>query len=471
MEKSLKETRAVNTTVQNPLGTKPVSKLVFSMAVPAVIANLANALYNIVDQIFIGQGVGYLGNAATSVAFPLTTICMALGLMAGLGSAASFNLALGKGEEKKAKQYAGTAVAMLFITGVMICILVQLFLEPLMNTFGATEQTLSYAMAYSRISAFGIPFLLISTGINPLVRADRSATYSMIGVVSGAILNTILDPLFIFTFDMGIAGAALATVISQILSAVILLAYFPRFKSVKIEKNDFIPRGYAIKSITTLGLTPFIFQISTMIIQITLNNLLKIYGAESVYGSDIPIAVAGIISKINVIFTSIVLGVVQGSQPVCSFNYGAGNYRRVRETLKLWIVTVFSISLVIFAIFMIFPRPIFELFGEGTELYFEFAVKYLRVFLFFVYLNGIQVAATTFFPTIGKAGKGVFLSLSKNIMLQLSLLFLLSHFFGLDGIMFSYPITDFIACAIAVIMVWLEMRCMGSDPRDKTNLG
>ncbi len=297
-------------TVHNPLGVKPVSKLVFSMAVPAVIANLANALYNIVDQIFIGQGVGYLGNAATSVAFPLTTICMALGLMAGLGSAASFNLALGKGDEKKAKQYAGTAVSMLFISGVIICILVQLLLEPLMNAFGATKQTLSYAMAYSRISAFGIPFLLISTGINPLVRADRSATYSMMGVVSGAVLNTILDPLLIFTFDMGIAGAALATVISQMVSAAILLAYFPRFKSVKIEKNDFIPRGFAIKSITTLGLTPFIFQISTMIIQITLNNLLKVHGAASIYGSDIPIAVAGIISKIKAFGTTVMAKVI-----------------------------------------------------------------------------------------------------------------------------------------------------------------
>ncbi len=449
--------------VKNPLGSQKVSKLVFSMAVPAVIANLANALYNIVDQIFIGQGVSYLGNAATSVAFPLTTICMALGLMAGLGSAASFNLALGKGDEKKAKKYAGTAVSMLFICGVVICLLVQIFLQPLMNAFGATNQTLSYAMAYSIISAFGIPFLLISTGINPLVRADRSATYSMVGVVSGSLLNMILDPLFIFTFNMGIAGAALATVISQVVSAVILLAYFPRFKSVKIEKEDFIPRGFAIKSITTLGLTPFIFQISTMIIQITLNNLLKIHGAQSVYGSDIPMAVAGIISKINVIFTSIVLGVVQGSQPVCSFNYGAKNYKRVRETLKLWIITVFSISIVIFAIFMIFPRPIFELFGKESDLYFEFAVKYLRVFLFFVYLNGIQVAATTFFPTIGKAGKGVFLSLSKNVMLQLSLLFILSHFFGLNGIMFSYPITDFLACAIAIFMVWLEMKSMPKE--------
>ncbi|EET62899.1 MATE efflux family protein [Marvinbryantia formatexigens DSM 14469] len=445
---------------ENPMGYKPIPKLLFSLAVPAVIANVVNALYNIVDQIFIGQGVGYLGNAATNIAFPITTICMAIGLMTGLGSAAAFNLELGRKNQDKAKKAAGTAVTMLVICGILICILIRSFLEPLMMAFGATDEILEYAMEYAGITSFGIPFLLLSTGINPLVRADGSAAYSMTAVITGAVLNTLLDPLFMFVFDMGIAGAAWATVISQIVSAALLLLYFPRFKSVRFCAEDFIPRIPAVRTIISLGITSFIFQFSTMIIQITTNNLLKIYGEMSVYGSDIPIAVAGIVSKINVIFTAVVLGVVQGSQPICSFNYGAKKYDRVRETVKILLKSTFLLSVIMFAIFELFPSQIISLFGDGDELYFAYATKYMRVFLFFVFLNGIQIAITTFFPSIGKALKGAFLSLSKQIIFLLPLLVILPRFFGVEGIMYAMPVSDFIAFLIAAAFLAAEMKKM-----------
>ena len=278
---------------ENPLGTKPLGPLLFSLAVPAIIANVVNALYNIVDQIFIGQGVGRLGNAATSVAFPLTTLCMAIGLMVGLGSAAGFNLELGGKNEEKAKKIAGTAASVLILCGILICLVVRTFLKPLLQTFGATDSILPYAMEYAGITSFGIPFLLFSTGINPLVRADRSPRYSMAAIVTGAVLNTILDPLFIFGFHWGIAGAAWATVISQILSACILIAYFPRFQSVHFSLGDFVPRIQEAVLICKLGFNSFIFQFSNLIVQITLNNVLRIYGEQSVYGADTPIAVAG----------------------------------------------------------------------------------------------------------------------------------------------------------------------------------
>ena len=266
-------------TKENPMGTKPLGKLLFSMAVPAVIANLVNSLYNIVDQIFIGQGVGYLGNAATSIAFPLTTVCLAFGLMFGIGGAANFNLSLGRKDEVKARKVAGTAVSMIIIFGIAVCLITNLFLEKLLIMFGATENILGYAEEYTKITSFGIPFLMFSTGINPLVRADGSSTYSMTAVVSGAILNTILDPIFIFVFDWGIKGAAWATLISQILSALILAVYFKRFKSVKLEFSDFIPDISTVLSIISVGISSFIFQFSNMIVQIVSNNVLKTYGA------------------------------------------------------------------------------------------------------------------------------------------------------------------------------------------------
>jgi len=234
-------------TVQNPLGTKSVKKLLISLAWPAITANIVNALYSIVDQIFIGQGVGYLGNAATNIAFPITTICLAIGLMIGIGAAANFNLELGRGNPEKAKAVVGTSVSSLFLIGIILTILVQIFLEPLMYAFGSTDEILEYAKTFAGITSLGIPFLLISISTNPIVRSDNSPKYSMFGIVFGAVLNMILNPIFIFGFKWGIAGSAWASVISQFLSAVILLFYFPRFKSVKFKKEDFIPKFSLLK--------------------------------------------------------------------------------------------------------------------------------------------------------------------------------------------------------------------------------
>lgn len=455
MENTVKE--------QNPLGYKPVSKLLASLAIPAVVANLVNALYNIVDQIFIGQGVGYLGNAATNIAFPIVTICLAIGLMIGVGSAANFNLELGRKNPDKAKHVAGTAASLLVIIGVLLCIIILIFLKPMMIAFGATDNILDYAMEYTGITSFGVPFLLFSIGANPLVRADGSPKYSMMSIIIGAVLNTILDPIFMFVFGMGISGAAWATVISQIISALVLALYFPKFKTVKFEWKDFIPQFSAMKIIVSLGISSFIFQFSTMIIQITTNNLLKIYGESSIYGSDIPIAVAGIVAKINVIFIAVVIGIVQGAQPIFSYNYGAKNYGRVRQTMRLLLKVTITISSLIFVVFQVFPVQMISLFGSGSDLYFQFGVKYMRVFLFFMFINGVQIGASTFFPSIGKAVKGVIISLMKQIAVLLPLLIILPKFMGVDGIMFATPVTDFISFIVAVVFLVYEFKKM---PRD-----
>lgn len=444
----------------NPLGYKPVGKLLKSLAIPAIIANLVNALYNVVDQIFIGQGIGYLGNAATNIAFPITTMCLAIGLTLGIGGASNFNLELGKGYPEKSKHTAGTAASTLIIIGIILCITVRIFLEPLMIGFGATNKILEYSMEYTGITSYGIPFLLFSIGVNPLVRADGNAKYSMIAIVIGAILNTILDPLFMFVYNWGIAGAAWATVISQIISALLLLIYFPKFKSVKFSLNDFIPQLHYLKRIISLGFASFIYQFSNMIVLVTTNNLLKIYGKNSIYGSDIPIAVFGIVMKINVIFIAIVLGLVQGAQPIFGFNYGAKNYHRVRETMRLLLKVTFSIATILFIIFQVFPKQIISLFGEGDKLYFEFATKYMRIFLVFISLNSIQISIATFFPSIGKAIKGAIVSLTKQLIVLFPLLLTLPKFFGVEGVIYATPLTDLIAFTVAIIFLINEFKYM-----------
>ena len=444
----------------NPLGYKPVGKLLKSLAIPAIIANLVNALYNVVDQIFIGQGIGYLGNAATNIAFPIITMCLAIGLTLGIGGASNFNLELGKGYPEKSKHTAGTAASTLIIIGIILCISVRIFLEPLMISFGATDKILEYSMEYTGITSYGIPFLLFSIGVNPLVRADGNAKYSMIAIVIGAILNTILDPLFMFVYNWGIAGAAWATVISQIISASLLLMYFPRFKSVKFSLNDFIPQLHYLKRIISLGFASFIYQFSNMIVLVTTNNLLKIYGKNSIYGSDIPIAVFGIVMKINVIFIAIVLGLVQGAQPIFGFNYGAKNYHRVRETMRLLLKVTFSIATILFIIFQVFPKQIISLFGEGDKLYFEFAIKYTRIFLAFISLNSIQISIATFFPSIGKAIKGATVSLTKQLIVLFPLLLILPRFFGVEGVIYATPLTDLVAFTVAIIFLINEFKHM-----------
>ncbi|WP_338976403.1 MATE family efflux transporter [Fusobacterium nucleatum] len=442
----------------NPLGYKPVGKLLKSLAIPAIIANLVNALYNVVDQIFIGQGIGYLGNAATNIAFPIITMCLAIGLTLGIGGASNFNLELGKGYPEKSKHTAGTAASTLIIIGIILCISVRIFLEPLMISFGATDKILEYSMEYTGITSYGIPFLLFSIGVNPLVRADGNAKYSMIAIVIGAILNTILDPLFMFVYNWGIAGAAWATVISQIISASLLLMYFPRFKSVKFSLNDFMPQLHYLKRIISLGFASFIYQFSNMIVLVTTNNLLKIYGKNSIYGSDIPIAVFGIVMKINVIFIAIVLGLVQGAQPIFGFNYGAKNYHRVRETMRLLLKVTFSIATILFIIFQVFPKQIISLFGEGDKLYFEFAIKYTRIFLAFISLNSIQISIATFFPSIGKAIKGATVSLTKQLIVLFPLLLILPRFFGVEGVIYATPLTNLVAFTVAIIFLINEFK-------------
>lgn len=445
---------------ENPLGSEPVSSLLRRFAIPSVIAMLVSALYNMVDQLFIGHSIGVLGNVATNVAFPLSMVCTSIGLLCGIGGAANFNLCMGRREPEHAKSYVGSAISMLAILGVILCVAVQLFLRPMMLLFGATPDVIDYACTYTRITSIGFPFLIVTIGGSNLIRADGSPKFSMLCNLVGAIVNTILDPLFIFVFHMGMAGAALATITGQILSFALVVFYLRGFKTLPLSLSDLKPNMACWARIAALGATPAFNQVAMMVVQIVMNNTLTHYGSNSVYGSDIPLACAGIISKVNMLFFSFVIGISQGLQPIVSFNFGAQKYDRVKDAYKKAVFAATAISIVAFLCFQFFPRQIIGIFGSGSEEYLHFAERYFRIFLFFTFLNGIQPVSSNFFTSIGAPKKGIFLSLTRQIIFLLPLLLIFPYLFGIDGVMYTAPIADLAAASVSIVMVVREFKIM-----------
>ena len=453
------ETKEINQEA-NPLGVAPVGGLISKFAIPAIISMLVSALYNIVDQIFIGQGVGMLGNAATNVAFPVTTIATSLALLLGIGSASNYNLEMGAGNEKKASSIAGTGLSSLVIMGTILAVVVLLLLRPLLSLFGATKDVMPYAVDYLGITAVGLPFYILSIGGNHLVRADRSPTYSMTCVLTGAIINTILDPLFIFGFGWGIKGAAWATVIGQVVSGILVVIYFTKFRKMYLEIGMLKPSLECLKVIVSLGMASCINQIAMAIVQIVLNNILRYYGGLSVYGSDIPIACVGVISKVNQVFMAICIGISQGCQPIWGFNYGAKLYDRVRLTYRYSVTACTVIATVFFLCFQIFPHQIVSIFGTGSDLYFQFAERYLKIFMFMTFANGIQPMSAGFFTSIGKAKLGIIMSLTRQVLFLLPLIAIFSLIMGIDGVMYAGPIADGAAFVLAVLFARRELAAM-----------
>ena len=444
----------------NPLGTEPVGVLLRKFAIPSIVAMLVSALYNIVDQFFIGQSIGELGNAATNVAFPLSTSCTAISLLLGIGAASAFNLSMGRGEKDKALYYVGNAAVLLFGLGVALCVGTEVFLEPLLVFFGSPENVLGYAKEYVRIVALGFPFLILANGGAHLVRADGSPRYSMMCNLTGAIINTILDPILIFGLGMGMSGAAFATIAGQIVSGLMVVRYLCNYKAGKFTKEHLLPKwkvaGYAM----SLGMAQFFNQIAMMGVQIVMNNSLTYYGAKSIYGESIPLACAGIINKVSFLFFAICIGIAQGMQPITSFNYGAKQYDRVKKAVTISLKAGSVVCIIAFILFQLFPRQIIGMFGNGSELYFRFAERYFHIYLFFTFINNVQPLSSTFFTSIGKPTKGAFLSLTRQIIFLLPLLIIFPGFFGIDGIMYAGPVADFMAAVVAAFMLAGELKKM-----------
>lgn len=449
---------ARNDSLNNPLGFAPIGGLIRKFAIPSIVSLLVSAAYNITDQIFIGNVVGMLGNAATNVSFPVTTLINALAQLIGVGAAANFNIAMGAKRYGDANRFVGTGLTLMSICGVLLMCVVLLLKTPLLLLFGATESSLPYAELYLGITALGIPFLLFTQSGSQLVRADGSPSYSMICTAAGAVLNVFLDWLFMFVFGWGIQGAAAATVIGQAVSFVLCVRYFPRFKSFKIKLSSLrVNPAYTI-NIAKLGASNCLNQIILMTVNIVMNNTLTYYGALAAYGSDIPLAVAGVISKLSSILTAFAVGLAQGCQPILGFNMGAKNYARAKETYKKAVSAALVISFLFFLSFQLFPRQITSIFGSGDELYFEFAERYLRVFMMMVCVFVVQPLSVNYFSGIGNVRQGIFLSVSRQGLLLLPLLIILPRFFGLDGVLYSGPIADALACVLSLTLVFRSFK-------------
>ena len=448
----------MNKETNNPLGVQPVNRLLSQFAIPSIISMLVGSLYNIVDQFFIGQRVGELGNAATNIAFPLSTSCLALALLIGIGGSSAFNLAMGSGHEKRAVNIMGNAVVLLAGSGLVLSIITLLFLKPLLLFFGSPKAVLPYAMEYTKITAFGFPFLLLSTGGGHLIRADGRPRITMLCNLVGAVLNTILDALFVFGLNLGMSGAALATIIGQIVSGALAIGYLMHGKTVTIRRENLRIKWENVTRIASLGMAPCSNQVAMMVVQIIMNQSLKHYGSHSIYGENIPIACAGIITKVNMIFMSFVIGLSQGLQPIASFNYGAGKKGRVKEAYIKAISIGAVLAVIAFLMFQFFPRQIISIFGDGSELYYQFAIRYFHVFLFFTFVNFMQPITSNFFTAIGKPKVGSFLALTRQILFLLRLILLFPLFLGIDGIMYAGPVADCLAAVVCFIMVYRELR-------------
>lgn len=443
---------------QLDLGKEKVGKLLKAFAIPCIISLVVNALYNMVDQIFIGWGVGYLGNGATNVIFPITVLCLAFSLMFGDGTSAYLSLKLGEKNKKDAKKGVANGIIASVIISVILGVLVLVFLPQLITIFGGTDNLRSYALDYGYIIAIGIPFMMIGTTLNSIIRADGSPKYAMTSMIIGAVLNTILDPISIFVFNMGIKGAAYATIISQFVSFLINIMYLKKFKSIEITKESFKPSLKVMKNVGMLGISSFITQIAVVIIITVQNTLYNMYGASSKFGTEIPITVHGIVMKVNMILTSIIIGIAAGSQPIVGYNYGAKKYDRVKKTLKMVMLLSVCVSTVSFILFQTIPEVLISIFGSGDELYNEYACLTFRIYLMLIICNGIQIASGIFFQAVGKPAKSAFLTLSRQILFYIPASIILSKFYGVMGVLYAGPVTDGLAFIIAATLLAFETK-------------
>lgn len=452
----------INKEASSPFATQPVGKLILRFAIPCVISLVVNSLYNIVDQIFIGWGVGYLGNGATNVVFPITIIALAFAVLIGDGGAAFMSLRMGEGDMESVKKGAANAILMVAVVGVILTAVFLIFLKPILTLFGATPSTdpqlREYAIQYGYIIGIGLPFTMISTALNSFIRADGSAGFAMFSMLLGAIINTIFDPIFIFLCDMGVKGAAIATIMGQVASFIVSVAYIRRFKNFRLDAKSFKPEAKTCLKVLSLGVSSLITQIAITIVMVLFNNLLTYYGASSEYGSDIPMTAMGIVMKVNQIMLSVLVGIAVGAQPIIGYNYGSKNFARVKRAFEISIAAAEIVAIICFFIFQFAPMAVVSLFGSEEGLYNEFAVKSFRIFLMLCPLNGFQTVAAIFLQAIGKPVKSAIVTLARQIIFLIPAAIILPIYIGVSGVLWAGPIADGLAFILALVFIIIEIR-------------
>ncbi len=448
---------------QNYLGTEKPSKLLRQFAIPCICSLIISCLYNLVDQIFVGNGVGYLGNAATGVVFPITVVGWGVSLLFGDGAAAALSVSLGRNETKDIHKIVGNAIMGSFVCGLIIIAVSYIMGDTLLLLIGATEANLSLAHDYGFIIYAMMPLALVQNTLASIIRADGSPRYAMGAMFAGAIINIVGDPVAIFALDLGIKGAAYATIIGQFVSFLICAAYLTRSKTFKISRGSFVPGASSLKRIASLGTSSFLTQFSIVVITVVNNILLVRYGAESVYGADIPLAAFVVIMKLFQIVLNIAIGIAAGAQPIVGYNYGARKYDRVRELLKLTVVWTAVICLICTVLFEAVPGAFISIFGVDSELYMEFATLCLRIYLSLIVLTCVQKVSAIFLQSIGHAKSAAPLSVLRDALLVVFSL-VLPIYFGVTGVFWAAPAADIIAAVItAAVMVRLWHQ-LSADP-------
>ena len=434
------------------LGTEKIGKLLFKFAMPCIFGLIIQSLYNIVDQIFVGQGIGMIGNAATGIIFPLTMIGLGLGVFFGDGVAATVSVALGRGEGRNVHKAVGTSITIAFIFGIVYTIIYYILGDKILYFVGATEKNIEMTRQYGTVIFMMMPIFIVQTTMSSIIRTDGSPNYAMVGMLAGAIFNIIGDPIAIFTLKLGIAGAAYATIIGQLLSFIIYALYFRRVKNFKIEKDSFIPKFSVLKRIMALGASSLLTQIAVVVVSIVNNILLVTYGAESSYGADVSLAAFVVIMKLFQIVLCIAIGIAAGGQPIVGYNYGANKYDRVKEILKKMLIWTTVSCGICWALFQMFPTFFVELFGSDNASYIIVATKCLRIYLMFMVLACLAKVCAIFLQSIGEAKIAAPLSVFRDIVLIASSVGL-AKFFGIDGIFYAAPFTDITTAILTTILM------------------
>ena len=451
------------------LGEEKIPKLLLKFSIPCVMGLLISALYNIVDQIFIGNSeLGYLGNAAAGVSFPVICIANAFAWCVGDGAASYLSICSGRQDAERAHKCVGTGITVSTIISLVLAGICLGFAEPLMRLFGASDQTVSMAVEYFRIIAALFPCYLLLNVMNSMIRADGSPAYAMVAMLTGAVTNLILDPVFIYVMKWGIAGAAWATAIGQVASFLLCAVYFFRPKCFKLTMRSFVPDWRVLTEVVSLGAATFVTQISIVVMALVCNMTLAHYGALSQYGQDIPISVFSIQTKVYTVVGNIVTGIVLGGQPIFGYNYGAGKLDRVRQTYRIVLLSSITVGMIATLIFQLYPEIVINLFGAGDELYMEFATKTFRIYLSLVTVTCLVKMTTVFFQSIGKSVQAVVTSLIRDIVCFTSLAIFISAALerqkagtGINGILFAAPIADAVAAVVILCLSVSFFRKLG----------
>lgn len=443
----------------NPLETEKISKLLVSFCIPSLASSLVTCFYNIIDQFFIGNVLGVVGNAATNVVFPMITLITALSLMCGVGPSNAMNIRRGSGDIDGAGKCVGGGFGIMILCGLICMIPMLLWTEPLLHLFGCTDTVMPVATPYARIISLSFVFSMIGASGPFIIRADGAPNYSLAVVATGAILNIILDAVFIMRLGWGIVGAGWATLIAQAVSTAMVVWYMKRrFRAVPLQATYFRPDWKLYRQMAGIGIGPAFNFGTQAIVQVFLNNALKSYGAMSIYGSDVCLAVAGIANKVNTLANAMIIGMTNGLQPIASFNFGRGNYARVAEAAKKVVGIVVILGFAVFLCYQFLPVQITAFFGDGSTDYFEFAKKFFRIFFLLIPLYGLQTSIAGFFTSQGKVSKAIGISLVRQVLFFPPCLILLPRVCGLDGVLWSGPIADMAMAITAGLLFAKELK-------------